>query len=185
MARLAESDSPPFRLGLLVGGMTAVLVGYFAVWLPGPAAGLRLIGLELGEWIKFLGVGFGAQSVLLAADPAWSDYGSALGRLDQRPMADVGISGLALLVSLLAFPAVAAITMEPRSEWLVRITAIGLVPSYDRSGKCGFFFAPGRSVGLVACPDSRSSGDSAAAVAICSHPARRYARFCVDLLVLV
>ncbi len=38
-------------------GLTAILVGYFLVWLPGPSAGLRLIGIELGEWIKFLGVG--------------------------------------------------------------------------------------------------------------------------------
>ena len=42
---------------ILNASFTVILVGYLVVWLPGPAAGLQFIGVELGEWIKFLGVG--------------------------------------------------------------------------------------------------------------------------------
>ena len=51
------SDS--VRLNTLFLGLTAMFVGYFLTWLPGPAAGLQIIGLEMGEGIKFLGVGGG------------------------------------------------------------------------------------------------------------------------------
>ena len=50
---------PSIRLNLLFLGLTAILAGYFMVWLPGPSAGLQLIGIEVGEWIKFLGIGAG------------------------------------------------------------------------------------------------------------------------------
>ena len=42
---------------LLFLGLTAVLVGYFSIWLPGPGAGLQLMGLETAEWLKFMGMG--------------------------------------------------------------------------------------------------------------------------------
>ena len=42
-------------LNLLLLGFTAVFIGYLSVWLPGPAAGLSFLGVELGEWIKFMG----------------------------------------------------------------------------------------------------------------------------------
>ena len=53
--RPAARWRPPSRLGLLALGLTAIFIGYFLVWLPGPGAGLSLIGVEVGEWIKFLG----------------------------------------------------------------------------------------------------------------------------------
>jgi hypothetical protein len=112
---------------MLWAGLTAVLIGYLTVWLPGPAAGLRLIGLELGEWIKFLGVGqsrnyFYTPPILLGLIMVLITARWPGGRWQTW-----AFRGLAVMVSLLAFPAVAAITTEPRSEWLVRLVCISLV----------------------------------------------------------
>lgn len=97
------------------------------VWLPGPSAGLQLIGIEVGEWIKFLGIGagrnwfylppivIGLTLALLAA--TWPN-----GRI-QTWMA----RGLAIAAAMLAIPALAAIQLEPPSEWLARLLAIALV----------------------------------------------------------
>lgn len=124
---MARVNRPALWTTALLLGLTAVLVGYFSVWLPGPAAGLRLIGVELGEWIKFLGFGparttFYAPPILLGLimvliSASWNN-----GRWQTW-----AFRGLAVLVSLIAFPAVAAITMEPRSEWLARILGIAVV----------------------------------------------------------
>ncbi len=115
------------RQNVLFLGLMAMFVGYFLTWLPGPAAGLQIIGLELGEWIKFLGVGvsrnwfylppiaMGAIVALLAAMWPNNQWRTWLARL------------LAIAIALLAFPAIAAIQMEPRSEWLARLAAIGIV----------------------------------------------------------
>lgn len=112
---------------VLLAGLTAIFVGYLMVWLPGPAAGLSFLGIELGEWIKFLGVGqrrnlfylppitLGLMLALLAA--MWPN-----GRWQTWAM-----RGLAVAVSLLALPAVPAIRGEPRSEWLLRLVLIALV----------------------------------------------------------
>jgi hypothetical protein len=112
---------------LLFIGLTAILAGYFFVWLPGPGSGLRLIGIELGEWIKFLGVGptrdlfylppivLGLLLALLTIQWPNSRWQTWIARL------------MAVAVSLLAFPAVAAITSEPTSEWLLRMFLIGVV----------------------------------------------------------
>ncbi len=117
----------PARRDWLALALTAIFVGYFLVWLPGPGAGLSLIGVELGEWIKFLGVGARRNwfyvppitlGVLLALWTAtWPN---------QRGRTWLA-RGLAVAVALLAFPAVAAVTSEPRSEWLLRLTLIGAV----------------------------------------------------------
>jgi len=111
----------------LFAGLTAVLTGYFCVWLPGPGAGLSLIGLELGEWIKFLGVGWsrdlfylppvtlGMMLILITAywpDTRWQTW---LTRI------------MGVLASLLAFPAIEAIRFEAASEWALRLWLIGAV----------------------------------------------------------
>jgi len=117
----------PARRDLLALGLTAVFIGYFLVWLPGPGAGLSLIGVEVGEWIKFLGVGprrdwFYAPPIvlglLLALWTATWPNGRARTWLAR---------GLAVAAALLAFPAVAAITSEPRSEWLPRLALVAVV----------------------------------------------------------
>lgn len=116
-----------FWTSLLLVGLTAVFIGYLTVWLPGPSAGLRLIGLELGEWIKFLGVRqsrdlFYLPPILLGTIIALLTAGWRNDRW-QTWVA----RALAVLVGLLAFPAVAAITTEPRSEWLARMIGVSLV----------------------------------------------------------
>jgi hypothetical protein len=115
----------PARSDLLALGLTAIFVGYFLVWLPGPGAGLSLIGVELGEWIKFLGVGprrdwFYAPPIVLGLLLAlWT------ATWPNRRARTWLARGLAVAVALPAFPAVAAITTEPRSEWLLRLALIG------------------------------------------------------------
>ena len=116
----------PSRRDLLTLGLTAIFIGYFLVWLPGPGVGLSLIGVELGEWIKFLGFGprrdwFYAPPIVLGLLLAlWT----AMWPNSRRTWL---ARGLAVAVALLAFPAVAAITSEPRSEWLLRLALIGVV----------------------------------------------------------
>jgi len=111
----------------LTAAFTAVFIGYFTVWLPGPAAGLRFVGFEIGEWIKFLGVGF--ERNWFYAPPitlglmltVWTlTWGN--GRFQNWIM-----RGLAVTVSLLAFPAIEAIQYEAGSEWQLRLALVGLV----------------------------------------------------------
>lgn len=122
------------RLNLIFLGLTAMFIGYLVVWLPGPAAGLQIIGLELGEWIKFLGVGasrnwfyvppivMGLIVALLAATWPNGQWRTWLARL------------LAIALAMLSFPAVAAVQMEPWSEWLARLVAIGVVAAVALGG---------------------------------------------------
>ena len=35
-------------------GLTAIFIGYLTVWLPNELAGLAFLGVEIGEWVKFL-----------------------------------------------------------------------------------------------------------------------------------
>lgn len=112
---------------LLLAGLTAVFIGYLSVWLPGPAAGLQFLGVELGEWIKFLGVGairdlFYLPPILLGLMLAVLTMGWENGRWQTWVM-----RGLAVLVSLLAFPALEDVTGAFRSQYLLRVALIGLV----------------------------------------------------------
>lgn len=112
---------------LLLAGLTAVFIGYLSVWLPGPAAGLQFLGLELGEWIKFLGVGairdlFYLPPIILGLMLAVLTMGWENGRWQTWMM-----RGLALLVSLLAFPAFEDVVGNYRSQYLLRVALIGLV----------------------------------------------------------
>ena len=120
------------RQSLFLAGLTAIFVSSFLVWLPGPGAGLSLIGVELGEWIKFLGVGRGrdlfylppiALGLLLALWPATWPRNHTSGS-HWRAWA---VCLLAMGVALLAFPALAAIALEPRGEWLARLLLIVVV----------------------------------------------------------
>ncbi|HEX6383546.1 MAG TPA: hypothetical protein VF177_02645 [Anaerolineae bacterium] len=112
---------------LLFLGLTTVFVGYLTVWLPGPVAGLQLIGVEVGEWVKFLGVGqsrnlFYLPPITLGLIMAVLTAGWPNDRWQTWAM-----RALAIAVSLLAFPAVEAIRDEPASEWRLRLQLIGLV----------------------------------------------------------
>ncbi|MFO7681299.1 MAG: hypothetical protein R6X34_14720 [Chloroflexota bacterium] len=111
----------------LLAGLTAVFVGYLAVWLPGPAAGLQFLGVELGEWIKFLGVGairdlFYLPPIILGLMLVVLTLGWENGRWQTWFM-----RGLAVLVSLLAFPALEDLLGAFRSQYVLRVALIGLV----------------------------------------------------------
>lgn len=117
---------------LLWLAFTLTLLGYLIVWLPQPVAGLSLIGLEMGEWIKFLPqvqAGslpdrnlFYLPPVLLALMMIVWTADLPNGRWQTWLL-----RGLAFSVSLLAFPAIEAIRDEPSSQWLLRLVLIGLV----------------------------------------------------------
>ena len=107
---------------------TTILVGYFMVWLPGPSAGLQLLGFEMGEWTKFFGLGvkrnwFYLPPITLALSMLFFTVGWANGRLQTWLF-----RGVAVVVSLLAFPALEDL-MDPTSwrDYVSRVVAIGLV----------------------------------------------------------
>ncbi len=105
---------------LIFVGFTLILVGYLSVWLPGPAVGLTFLGLELGEWVKFLGVGWlrdlfylppitlGGMLVLYTA--GWN------GRWQTWL-----VRGLAVLIGFLAFPAFEDLAGPGYSAYLLRV----------------------------------------------------------------
>ncbi len=116
---------PWLEWGMLVG-VTAVFLAYFLIWLPGPSVGLQFIGLELGEWIKFMGVGL-ARNVFYLPPITLGLILALWTALWARRWQTWAARGLALALGLLAFPAVEAILYEPRSEWLLRLLLIALV----------------------------------------------------------
>jgi hypothetical protein len=112
---------------LFLLSFTTILVGYFMVWLPGPSAGLQFLGLEMGEWTKFFGLGvkrnwFYLPPITLALSMLFFTVGWANGRFHTWVF-----RGVALAVSLLAFPALEDLTGPSQSEYLSRLAGIGLV----------------------------------------------------------
>ena len=113
---------------------TIILLGYFLVWLPQPVVGLSLIGLEIGEWVKFIPQVrqgdilpsrnfFYLPPVTLGAMMAlWTV------RWSNRWWRTWVIRGTALLIALLALPAIESFRDEPVSQWILRILFIGVVP---------------------------------------------------------
>ena len=107
-------------------GFTAVFVGYLSVWLPGPGVGLSFIGIELGEWIKFLGVR--GMRNLFYLPPITLGWLLALQTVGwPNRWQTWGMRAVAFAVSWLSFPAIEAILGEPRSEWLLRLLLIAAV----------------------------------------------------------
>ncbi|HSH01458.1 MAG TPA: hypothetical protein VLL52_02995 [Anaerolineae bacterium] len=118
---------------LMWGGLTAVFIAYFLPWQPHEAAGLRLIGWEIGEWVKFLPqvqsgevginrdwfylppVTLGLCLILLTAN--WSNW-----RWQTWVQRGLGVG-----LSLLAVPAWEVIRGEPSHQWRPRLIAIGVV----------------------------------------------------------
>lgn len=123
-----------WRRTLLLLGLTAIFIAYFLVWLPGPGVGLQLIGIEIGEWIKFLGIG--ARRNLFYLPPIVLGLCLALwaaGWPNARLRTWLA-RALAVGVALLAFPAVAAIQLEPPGEWGWRLGLIALVAFVAATG---------------------------------------------------
>lgn len=112
---------------LLLGALTAVWVGYWLVWLPGPGAGLQFLGVEVAEFVKFMGVGpvrnwfywppISLALLLLLLTLLWSN-----GRWQTWL-----VRGVAVAISLLAFPAYEDLTSVVQAEYLPRVVAIGVV----------------------------------------------------------
>jgi hypothetical protein len=114
-------------------GFTAILLGYLLVWLPHDVAGLSFIGVEMGEWVKFLpqirSGEIAANRNLFYVPPItlglmlafWTTYWPNI-RWQTWAM-----RLLAVIVALLAFPAVEAILDEGTSEWLARVAMIAVV----------------------------------------------------------
>lgn len=112
---------------LFLLSFTTILVGYLMVWLPGPSAGLQILGFEMGEWTKFFGLGvkrnwFYLPPITLALSMLFFTVGWANGRFQTWLF-----RGVAVAASLLAFPALEDIT-NPVSwrDYLSRVVAIGL-----------------------------------------------------------
>lgn len=127
---------PPMRRysqTLLILGFTAIFIGYLSVWLRGPGAGLSFLGVEMGEWFKFLGLG--AQRDLFYLPPLILGLMLAVWTITW-PAKDAGsgfdwrawtVRALAVLVSLLAFPAIEDISGPVREQYVLRVLLIGLV----------------------------------------------------------
>jgi hypothetical protein len=115
---------------LLILGFTAVFVGYLSVWLRGPGVGLSFLGVEMGEWFKFLGLGsrrdlFYLPPITLGLMLAiWTMTWPAKGGFDWRAWA---VRALAVFVSLLAVPAVEDISGPVREQYTLRVVLIGVV----------------------------------------------------------
>jgi hypothetical protein len=117
----------------LAAAVTIIVVSYFLPWQPHPAAGLRLIGLEFGEWLKFIPqVQAGELSpdrntfylppitaalLLLLTTWHWPN-----GRWQTW-----AARGLAILIALLAFPAIESLRLDPRYVYQKRLLGILLV----------------------------------------------------------
>jgi hypothetical protein len=124
---------PNWSAILIPVGFTAILVAYFLIWLPQPIVGLSFIGLEMGEWVKFLPQVRSGEIIanrnffyippitlgmmILAWTVTWPN---------KRWQTWV-VRGLAVAVAFLAFPSVEAIFDEPASEWLLRLILVMLV----------------------------------------------------------
>lgn len=118
---------------LLRIGFTTILLGYLVVWLPQPVVGLSFIGLEMGEWVKFVPqvragelwpgrdvyylppITLGLMLALWTAE--WSE----------RRWQTWAARLLAIMVAMLSFPALEVILEEPPKEWLLRLLLVGLV----------------------------------------------------------
>jgi hypothetical protein len=112
---------------LLLAGFTAVFTGYLTVWLAGPSAGLSFIGVEMGEWIKFMGMGprrnwFYLPPVSLGLMLAVWTVGWPNSRWQTWLMRAVAVA-----VCLLSFPALEDLTGHFSHEYTPRVWAIGLV----------------------------------------------------------
>lgn len=115
------------RQTLFLLSFTAIFIGYLMVWLPGPSAGLQLLGLEMGEWTKFFGLGvkrnwFYLPPLTLAFMLLFFTVGWDNGRFQTWLF-----RGVAVAVSMLAFPALEDLTGPSQSEYLSRVAGIGLV----------------------------------------------------------
>lgn len=130
------SHRPPFyslvNLGFHVG-FTLILLGYLMVWLPQPVNGLSFIGLEVGEWVKFLPQVKSGEIVpgrnLFYLPPITLGLMILMWTVEwpERRWRTWLMRAVAVLVTFLAFPSIEVILNEPEDQWLLRILLIGAV----------------------------------------------------------
>ena len=111
----------------LLIAFTAIFLGYLSVWLPGPGAGLSFLGIEMGEWFKFLGLG--GRRDIFYLPPITLGLMLAIWTMTwpKNNWRAWCMRALAVLVSLLAFPAIADITGPVREQYTTRVILIALV----------------------------------------------------------
>ncbi len=110
--------------------LTFILIGYLTVWHPSPVAGLRLIGWEVGEWVKFLPAFIQGNAptnrnwfyippiTLSIALILWASHG--------RGRIRTWLTALfALPIAFLAVPDIPIIVDESRDQWLTRVLWFG------------------------------------------------------------
>jgi hypothetical protein len=119
-----------FSQTLLILGFTAVFVGYLSIWLRGPGVGLTFLGVEMGEWFKFLGLDsrrdlFYLPPIILGLMLSiWTWTWPARSDFDRRAWT---VRVLGVLISMLAFPAIEDISGPVFEQYLLRVVLIGLV----------------------------------------------------------
>jgi hypothetical protein len=108
-------------------------LAYFLVWLPQSVVGLSFIGLEIGEWVKFLpqfrsgelslnrNLFYLPPITLSLMIIAWT-FG-----WQNRRWRTWAIRVVAIMVACLAFPALEVIIDEQSDQWLFRLQLITLV----------------------------------------------------------
>ncbi len=112
---------------LLILGLTAIFVGYLKTWLPGPGAGLSFLGVEMGEWFKF--VGLGARRDLFYLPPITLSLILAIWTVtwSRQGWQAWLVRAVAILISLLAFPAIEDISGPVRDQYMLRVLLVVVV----------------------------------------------------------
>ena len=114
-------------------GFTIVLLGYFLAWLPHRAVGLSFIGLEMGEWTKFLPKvqqgQYLADRILFYIPPITLSLMLVFWTIDwpNNHWKTWMMRGIAILISLLASPPIESIRYESTDQWLVRLFLVSVV----------------------------------------------------------
>ena len=112
---------------IFFAALTAVFTAYFLIWLPGPAAGLQLMGLETGEWVKFMGMGTRRNLFYLPPITLALTMQLLSGFWPNKRWQTWPMRGAAIAVALLAFPAIEDLMGATRDEYLSRLAAIFVV----------------------------------------------------------
>ena len=113
-------------------GLVFIFLGYLTVWLPGPGAGLSLIGLELSEWSKFLPE---VQSGDVGPRLWFSLPPISLGLMlalwstgwPERRWQTWAARGLAIVLALMALPPLDVIRDEAVTVWIIPVAFVMLV----------------------------------------------------------